>query len=190
LQNGGGTPGFFLAIRALTLPTAGPVSRGNSALALKKLPMLCDLARGPVLIAGSLIQCNGSTGPIVLPVTVTGQTATNRIQIRNSAISLQLRGVSIAADLPFSAVQSSVSLILEGANELVSTQSAALSCSDGTNITVAANGRPRSARREVLSVPLRILSALQLLSLALLSLPTAGIRAPGSAVPNPLASAA
>jgi hypothetical protein len=103
--------------------------------------MLCDVGRGQVLIAGAeLLQCNGTNATLPAPpfISLIGSTWNNSVTIRNSNLMVQLSGVSLSGPSPFTAIGSSLTIVVSGSNLIRSSAAShgAIECSDWSNLSL------------------------------------------------------
>jgi hypothetical protein len=82
----------------------------------------CDISLGPVSLNQTVLEeCNNETGvPFVEPLIITGDTTANNIHLVNADATIQLSDVYVNTQLPFTIVNSSVTLVCDGSSTIVS----------------------------------------------------------------------
>jgi hypothetical protein len=97
--------------------------------------LVCDIDAGGVEILDDHVICGQTNSRHSGIVRVSGSTTQNTLSIATSTVILELKSVSVQQNSPFTVTASTVSIILDGVNQFIGTQSAAIACQDGSNLT-------------------------------------------------------
>jgi hypothetical protein len=100
----------------------------------------CNLTQAPVIVDGNLLQCNGDNETDVSEFQVIDSSSINSVEITNANVTLFFNNVLVNTSSPVTIRSSTVRLVLEGPSSFSSSgpQSAALSCSENSNVTIQA----------------------------------------------------
>jgi hypothetical protein len=114
--------------------------------------MDCNLTAGPIEISSGSITCDGTSSQLSdLSVSLTGDGRFPLTIINTTSLTLKLTDLSISSPLPIEITDSSINIVLQGANSIRG-QDAAIACNDGSSLSFSGDGHLTATSQSELAI--------------------------------------